>query len=293
MSRVKKTHERNINIDLSNIIINKESDLDEDITSSEENGSLKTKKSVKATEKKSTKKTSKNVKFKTENETKMVDDENTETINTETTVVKTETTVVKTETRLQTSLLHSPYIETSLMCPIMLNPTQMDNKIKLHLKSNLNNYIKGRCYLNYGFIVKINKIEEISDGRLEEEDTTCSAKFIVKFSCRLCLPARNHEIICKIDRINTELISALNGPIIGLITSDSINKDKFFIDNDRNIRITNSSELLESSMYIRIFIKTFTFSNYDTNIIAISRLEDMATDEEIIIYEKEQHYNNN
>ena len=49
-----------------------------------------------------------------------------------------------TNSSFQTSLLHSPYIETSLRCPIMLNPTQMDNKLQLHLKSNLNNYTKGR-----------------------------------------------------------------------------------------------------------------------------------------------------
>jgi DNA-directed RNA polymerase subunit E'/Rpb7 len=194
-------------------------------------------------------------------------------------------------TSFQSVLLHSPYIETSLRCPIMLSPTQMDNKLQLHLKSNLNNYTKGRCYLNYGYIIKINKIEEISDGRIEEEDSSCSAKFIVKFSCRLCLPAKNREIICKIDRMNKALISGVNGPIKAIITPDKINKEKFFTDTDRNIRIKSSSQLLEPEMYIKVLILSSTFSHYDTNIIAISYLQDIATGHEVKMFEKEQYLN--
>lgn len=193
----------------------------------------------------------------------------------------------------QSSLIHSPYIETSLRCPIMLNPTQMDNKLQLHLKSNLNNYTKGRCYLNYGYIIKINKIEEISDGRIEEEDSSCSAKFIVKFSCRLCLPAKNREIICKIDRMNKALISGVNGPIKAIITPDKINKDKFFTDTDRNIRIKSSSQILEPDTYIKVLILSSTFSHYDTNIIAISYLQDIATGPEVKLFEREQYLNQN
>lgn len=192
----------------------------------------------------------------------------------------------------QDSLLHCN-IETTLQCPIMLNPTQMDNKLQLHLKSNLNNAIKGRCYLNYGHIIKINKIEEISDGIIEEEDSSCSAKFIVKFSCRLCLPVKNHEIICKIDRMNKALISGINGPIKVIITPDRINKDKFFTDNDRNIRIKSNSQILQPELYIKVLILATTFSHYDINIIALSYLQDIATEQEIKIFEKQQYDNQN
>ena len=191
----------------------------------------------------------------------------------------------------QTTLLHSPYIDTSLRCSIMLNPTQMDNKLKLYLKANLDNYTKGRCYLNYGYIVKINKIEDISDGRIEEEDTSCSAKFIVQFSCRLCFPAKNKEIICKIDRMNKAIISGINGPIKAIITPDKINKDNFYTDTDRNICIKKTSQILQSEMYIKVLILQSTFTHYDTNIIAISSLQNMATDSEIKFYEEEQKRN--
>ena len=63
----------------------------------------------------------------------------------------------------------------------MLSPTQMDNKMYLHLKTNLNNKLVGKCYLNYGFITNIYKLEEISEGIIEAEDPSCSAKIVVKF----------------------------------------------------------------------------------------------------------------
>ena len=137
----------------------------------------------------------------------------------------------------------------------------------------------------------VNKIEEISDGPIEEEDSSCSAKFIVKFSCRLCLPAKNREIICKIDRMNKILMSGVNGPIKAIITTDKINKDKFFIDTDRNIRIKSTSELLEPDRYIKVLILQSTFTHYDTNIIAISFLQDIASTNEIKMFINEQNNN--
>lgn len=203
----------------------------------------------------------------------------------------TNKTSVNLQNTFQTSLLYSPYIETSLKCPIMLTPTQMENNLQLYLKSNLNNALKGKCYLNYGHIIKINKIEEISDGIIEQEDSTCSAKFFVKFSCRLCYPIKNKEIICKIDRMNKALISGINGPIKAIITPDKINKDKFFQDNDRNIRIKKTSDILDCGMYIKVLILASTFNHNSDDVIVISHLQDIATEEEIKLFQKEQNDN--
>lgn len=188
---------------------------------------------------------------------------------------------------METSALHSPYINTTLISPVMLLPTQMDNKLYLHLKSNLNNKLLNKCYQNYGYIMKIYKIEETSDGVIEPEDSSCSAKMIVKFSCKLCLPAKNRDIICKLDRLNKTLISAVNGPIKVIITPDKINKDNFFTDSERNVRIKNNSSILNANTYVRILVLSSTFSNFDTNIISIGYLQDIASDEEIKFYEKD------
>jgi DNA-directed RNA polymerase subunit E'/Rpb7 len=183
--------------------------------------------------------------------------------------------------KIITSNIHNPYINTSLVCPVMLLPNQMDNKMYLHLKSNLINKLESKCYKNYGFIDKIYSIEETSDGMIEAEDPTCSAKIIVRFTCSLCLPIVGKEIICKIDRMNKALISAINGPIKAIITTDKINKENFFPDMNRNIRIKGNSEVLVPEMFIRVLVLSKSFSDYDSNILAIAYLQDIATQEQI------------
>ncbi len=182
----------------------------------------------------------------------------------------------------------SPYINTTLVSNVMLNPNQMDNKFYLHLKSNLNNKLVGKCYRNYGFVTHIYKLEEISEGIIEAEDPSCSAKIVVKFSCRLCFPPKNKYIICKIDRMNKALISAINGPIKVIITQDKINKENFSSDADRNIRIKKGYENLAPDMIVKILILSSTFGDYDTSILSIGYLQDLATPDEIKLYNEDE-----
>ena len=194
-----------------------------------------------------------------------------------------------TENILSDKTPQSPYINTTLISNVMLNPNQMDNKIYLHLKSNLNNKLVGKCYLNYGFITNIYKLEEISEGIIEAEDPSCSAKIVVKFSCRLCFPPKNKYIICKIDRMNKALISAINGPIKVIITQDKINKEHFYSDADRNIHIKKTKESLSPDMIVKILILSSTFGNYDTSILSIGYLQDLATPDEIKLYNEDEN----
>ena len=162
----------------------------------------------------------------------------------------------------------------------------MDNKMYIHLKSNLKNKLESKCYKNYGYVNKIYSIEELSDGIIEAEDPTCSAKITVRFTCNLCLPIVGKEIICKIDRMNKILISAINGPIKAIITIDKINKENFFLDMNRNVRIKGNSQVLVPEMYIRILILSKSFGDYDKNILVIGYLQDIATEEQIEQYYK-------
>ena len=207
------------------------------------------------------------------------------------------TKAVKSNTKIQnneiilSNKLQTPYINTTLTSPIMLYPNQMDNKLYLHLKNNLINKLGNKCYKNYGYIVKIYKIDEISEGFIEPEDQSCSCKFIIKFSCKLCLPPKNKEIICKIDRMNKALISAINGPIRIIITPDKINKDNFYADVNRNIRVKNNSNVVIPDMYIKILVLSSSFSDYDDKILTIGYLENIATENEVKLYNDETNFN--
>jgi DNA-directed RNA polymerase subunit E'/Rpb7 len=222
-------------------------------------------------------------------DTKMIDskDSNTNVLDMNTfTNIEINNNLVDTNSEygLITSNLHIPYKKTILSTPIMISPDQMDNKMYIHLKSNLKNKLEGKCYENYGYIDKIYNIEEISDGIIEPEDPSCSAKMDVKFTCNLFLPIVNKEIICKIDRMNKALIMGINGPIKVIITIDKINKENFFPDINRNIRIKKTSEIIVPDMYLRIIVLSKSFSNYDKNILVIGYLQDIATQKEIDKY---------
>jgi len=89
--------------------------------------------------------------------------------------------------------------------------------------------------------------------------------------------------------MNKVLISGENGPIKTIITNEKINKDKFFIDNNRNIRIKNNSEVLVPGKYIRVLILSYSFNEYSKNILVIGYLQDIADEDEIKFFNE---YNN-
>ena len=68
--------------------------------------------------------------------------------------------------------------------------------------------------------------------------------------------------------MNKALISAINGPIKVIITQDKINKEQFFTDTERNIRIKKGIfELRERIILVFFFpIRIQTGANFLTRI---------------------------
>ena len=52
----------------------------------------------------------------------------------------------------------SPYINTKLYTHVSLLPNQMDNKLYINLKKNLENKVARRCFKDKGYIMDIYKI---------------------------------------------------------------------------------------------------------------------------------------
>jgi DNA-directed RNA polymerase subunit E'/Rpb7 len=176
----------------------------------------------------------------------------------------------------------SPYINTKLFTNVSLRPDQMDNKIYINLKKNLEYKVLNKCYKHYGFITHINEIE-YEDGFIEAENLSSSALFPVDFSCRLCKPLKNTQIICKVNRANKLLVTVENGPILVIITSDRLNPDVFFTDNNNILRYKkeDTSYILKEGDFVKVTIVSISFNHIDTVIKAIGYLENIATDNEI------------
>ena len=118
----------------------------------------------------------------------------------------------------------SPYADTELFSRILIKPQQINNDIYIHLKNNLKKKMEKKCN-KYGYITKIYKILDFSEGEIVPENFDASVIFNIKYSCRICLPVINTKIICKIDLLNKSLIKASNGPIICIIGVNQISSD--------------------------------------------------------------------
>jgi DNA-directed RNA polymerase subunit E'/Rpb7 len=185
--------------------------------------------------------------------------------------------------------MSGPYINTELYTTISLHSSQMDNKIYLNLKKNLENKVSKKCFRDYGYITEVYEILDYKDGIIEGENFSASAKFDVTFSCRLCLPLRFTQIICKVDRVNKLLITAVNGPILVIITNERINDKIFFTDNNNNLRHKQNEKsfILKPSEYVKVTINKITFNHGDQKIKAIGFLDDIASENDKIRFYQE------
>lgn len=177
--------------------------------------------------------------------------------------------------------MSSPYINTRLYSRVTILPNQMNNDIYSHMKSNLVKRLEGKCYRNYGFIIKIYEILERSDAHMEAENPMAAAVYRVKFSCRLCMPLKDKYIICKVERTIPMLTSLSNGPIRVLITNDRINKDNFMVGkNGILIKSASGTKSLNPGDHVKVRIDARKFNDSDSIIMCMGVLESISTLEE-------------
>lgn len=203
--------------------------------------------------------------------------------------IKTDSTIEKNIIQvLDTNIPIYPYVNKVLSTSVMIEPIQLNNKLEYHIKNNLKQLHEGKIFKNYGYINKIHKVEAFSRPIIEAENFSCAAITKVKFSFEMCVPTVNKFIICKVNQIVKELIKCSNGSILSFITPDRINSDIFYKDQNRNFRIKGDENLLlAENMFVKIFVLANKI-NYKEQIIAIGRLDNIATEDEVNKY----YYNN-
>lgn len=179
--------------------------------------------------------------------------------------------------------IESPYINTKLGTTILLKPHQMDNKLYLNLKKNLEAKLLRKCYKHYGYITDIYEILKYNDGVIEAENLMASATYDIEFSCNLCKPLKNQTIVCQIDHVSKVLITASNGPIYIIITNDRVNDQYFFTDTNNNLRYRKDegSKVLEPKEFIKVTIISVVFNHGDEKIKGMGFLENVASEDEI------------
>jgi DNA-directed RNA polymerase subunit E'/Rpb7 len=189
--------------------------------------------------------------------------------------------------------MQSPYINTSLYSIVSLDAAQMNNDIYTNLKLNLINQLEGKCYREYGYINKVYAITERGQGMILPENPLASATFKVKFTCKLCNPLKGTQIICQIDKVTAIMISLTAGPIKIIIVPENINKTMFFTDKNNNLRYRNKniSQEISKGTFVKITILSKTFNDMDNIILVIGNLDDLATEDEIKQFYKDEYSN--
>lgn len=185
----------------------------------------------------------------------------------------------------------SPYINTKLATLVPLKADQMDNKIYLNLKKNLENSLLGRCYKNYGIITEIYMIDKYQNGRIEAENFLASAIFEVEFSCRLCSPLVSKDIICEVVVLAKMFITVRNGPMLFVIQNKDINDKVFKTDNKYNYIYKKGEETvqLKKEDHVIIKISQLKFNNGDEEIIGMGILLNVADESEVARYYDDIH----
>ena len=174
--------------------------------------------------------------------------------------------------------LNKPYYDIEQKELVMLKPQQMNSDIKLNLKINLKEKIEGKCN-KFGYIDKIYKIIEYSDGFLSAENLSGGAVYKVNYHCRIFSPLENTSIIGEIILLNPELIIVINGPIKIFIPRELINQNVF--DINRNFMVKSDNSQLSLNQKVIVTIKDKKINPNDKYIKCIGYLSNVADEKQV------------
>lgn len=181
----------------------------------------------------------------------------------------------------------SPYINTEMFTTLSLPPEALNNDLYQNLKNRLTRKLEGRCFRDYGFIVKIYKILTCKSTIIHPEDPFSSGQFKISFSCRLFVPLERTQLVAQVSKVLELLVVTKNGPMNIFTPNDRINDSVFSLDNNNRLRYRhddNKLTILKAGDFVRISINSFTFNSGSNNIKAIGFLQRMATDDEVKSY---------
>ena len=175
-----------------------------------------------------------------------------------------------------------------LFTRVILHPHQMNNDLYINLKKNLIDKIEGKC-IKDGYIIKIYKILEYTNGIIEPENFTGSAIYDIKFLAKICMALKESIILAKITSYipNANFALAEFGTIIKIIFTKNkrdLNTNIFQISNDKSILHIPTQKKIGLNDWVKVQLKSIKFYQNDTTIKCMAYLEDIATQDDIDKY---------
>jgi DNA-directed RNA polymerase subunit E'/Rpb7 len=168
----------------------------------------------------------------------------------------------------------------------------MNNDIYYNLKYNVEKKVQGKCN-EFGFVIKVLKIEDYSEGEIEAENFTGSAVYKIRYLASLCVPVEKTQIITKIENINNAILLSSHGPISCVITPDKVNSTLFTNEIGKyyyKSKESKEKQELKKGDLIKVTILSKKLYKNDI-MISLGFLDEMATEGEIDNYYKQELFN--
>lgn len=178
--------------------------------------------------------------------------------------------------------LINPFVIKELSTKVELYPHQMNSDLYLNLKTNLKKKLEKKCN-KYGFVDKIIKIVDYSDGIIDAENFSANGVYDIRYIASICIPLIKTVIIARVENFNKHLILGVNGPINAIIKISDINPNIFTV-RQNGIFIESLKKNFELGDFIKIRIDGKKFSPGDNKIGIIASMIDIASDKEIQDY---------
>lgn len=191
---------------------------------------------------------------------------------------------------MSSNTLVLPIVNTVLSVNVSLLPTQMNNDIYYYLKNNIEKKVQGQCN-EFGYVIKVLKIEDYSEGEIEAENFTGSAVYKIRYLASLCVPVEKTQIITKIETINNAILLSSHGPITCVITPDKVNSQLFTNEIGKYYYKKEKDKVeLKKGDLIKVTILSKKLYKND-NMISLGFLDEMATEGEIDNFYKQELFN--
>lgn len=194
----------------------------------------------------------------------------------------------ETNNKISLNELVYPCKDEIIYTRVILYPHQMNNDIYINLKNNLVEEVEGKCIRN-GYVIKVYKILEYTNGIVDPENFTGSAIYNVKYLANICTILKDTTIVCNISSHipNANFTLADFGNMVKIIFTKNernVNTKVFSLSNDKNIVHIATQKKINLNDYVKLQIKSIKFYHNDTIIKCMAYLYDIATVEEIAKY---------
>jgi len=196
--------------------------------------------------------------------------------------IKDKETLEKSIEDNECKFLINPIIIKNITAPVILYPNQLNNDLLIHMKNNLEELYKKRCFKDIGFIIEILDIIKYSEGIIYPEQNEGCVQYIVEFSCKMSVVIKDTIIIGKVEQINQQFILLSHYPYNIVVEYNNINTNKFEYISPK-IKYING-DYINKGDYLKIKIICSHLMNGDTKIITLGYLEDIVNDKELEEY---------